>query len=179
MGGVDVRNQNRSYYSTQIATKKWWHCVYFFYLDSYLANAFTIYKKMSKKLETKAMTHKEFQLRISYSLIGRPFNCAVAERTTGHVCIVSTSCSVGPITHVARGRQRYAEFATFASAALSTFAHSARRSDCAHQNASSFSTSQELRCRIDRICLLKVRALSVLFSFLNCNCSCSLGGNID
>ena len=80
MGGVDVGDQLRCYYSTQIATKKWWHRVYFFCLDTCITNAYIMHKGTSARLGVRALNHKEFQMRMAYALMQQPHSfSAVSE----------------------------------------------------------------------------------------------------
>ena len=45
MRGVDVVDQCRVEYTTQIMSHKWWHRLFFFVLDSSLGNAYVLYKE--------------------------------------------------------------------------------------------------------------------------------------
>lgn len=102
VGGVDVGDLNRSYYSTQIATKKWWHRIYFFCPDSCIANAFTIHQESSKQLGEKALTHKEFQLQASYSLMGRPYRSGGVVRSGDAVRRIPPRPCDDLVSHVPR-----------------------------------------------------------------------------
>lgn len=77
MGGVDVGDQLRYYYSTQIATKKWWHRVYFFCLDTCITNAYIMHKGTCARLGVKALNHKDFQMCTAYALMAQPHRVEV------------------------------------------------------------------------------------------------------
>jgi len=90
MGRVDVSNQNRSYYSTQIGTKKWWHRG-FFLLGLMCGNAFTIHRELSKQLGEKPLSHKEFQLRLAGPFDGPPLLTWRGKSTSGAISDVGQS----------------------------------------------------------------------------------------
>ena len=73
-------------YSTQIFMKKWWHRVYFFFLDTTLTNAFIMHKHVCNMRGLKTLDHKSFQLEVAHSFIAcqsrRPIH-AVVERSRG------------------------------------------------------------------------------------------------
>jgi len=82
MRGVDVSDQLRGSYSVQLATKKWWHRVYFFAMDTALTNAYVIYREGSAVRGNRLKTHCDFQLEVAYSLMGLPTPASSAGLST-------------------------------------------------------------------------------------------------
>lgn len=69
MRGVDVQDQLRGSYTVGIPTKKWWHRLFFFGLDTTLTNAYLLYKHWCKNYGKTPMSHKDFQLAIAAALM--------------------------------------------------------------------------------------------------------------
>ena len=69
MRGVDIQDQLRGTHSTQIFTKKWWHRIYIFLLDTALTNTFIMHKHVCTEKGLKSLDHKTFQLEVVYALI--------------------------------------------------------------------------------------------------------------
>lgn len=65
-GGVDRANQIRSYYSSQRQAHKWWKYLFYYLLDTALANSWIIYKE----LVNKKKSHKDFQVAVGQALVG-------------------------------------------------------------------------------------------------------------
>lgn len=72
MRGVDVSDQLRGSYTVQIPTKKWWHRIYFFAMDTALTNAYVIYREGLWARGVRPKTHLDYQLEVAYSLMGLP-----------------------------------------------------------------------------------------------------------
>ena len=66
MGGVDLANQLRSYYDTQLTSFRTWWPMLFWVFDTMVTNAYFIFKDMP---QTPHMTHKEFRLQAAWGLI--------------------------------------------------------------------------------------------------------------
>ena len=64
MGGVDIADQYRSYYDTQLISQRTWFPIFFWLLDTALINSFIMYSDLDKSLE-----HKEFRIQVAWSLI--------------------------------------------------------------------------------------------------------------
>ena len=64
MGGVDIADQYRSYYNTQLISRRTWFPIFFWLVDTALINSFIIYSDWDKSLE-----HKEFRIQVAWSLI--------------------------------------------------------------------------------------------------------------
>jgi hypothetical protein len=50
MRGVDVQDQLRTSYSSNIASKKWWHRLFFFCLDTTVTNTYILYTETCARL---------------------------------------------------------------------------------------------------------------------------------
>jgi hypothetical protein len=84
MHGVDIQDQLRGSYPTAIPTKKWWHRVYWFGVDSTLTNSYISYRTCCLAAWTRPMAHANFQLSVTYSLMEwepRPLIAAVPIRS--------------------------------------------------------------------------------------------------
>ena len=57
MGGVDIADQYRSYYNTQLILQFPWFPILFWLVDTALINSFIMYSDLDKLLE-----HKEFRI---------------------------------------------------------------------------------------------------------------------
>ena len=64
MGGVDIADQYRSYYDTQLISQRTWFPIFFWLVDTALINSFIMYSDLDKSLE-----HKEFRIQVAWSLI--------------------------------------------------------------------------------------------------------------
>ena len=64
MGGVDIADQYRSYYDTQLISRRTWFPIFFWLVDTALINSFIIHSDLDKSLE-----HKEFRIQVAWSLI--------------------------------------------------------------------------------------------------------------
>lgn len=68
MGGVDLSDQNRSYYPVQSRRNvKWWKYIFYFLLDISIVNAWVLMKKVSTGC---TISHLEFRLALAKGLIG-------------------------------------------------------------------------------------------------------------
>jgi hypothetical protein len=73
MGGVDLADQRRSYYSIGRESKKWWRYLFWFGINVSLVNSYLL-QKMSPGPQTKErakMRMWEFYEKVADSLIGR------------------------------------------------------------------------------------------------------------
>jgi hypothetical protein len=72
MGGVDIADQLRSYYSTQLAVRRTWMPLFFWLLDTAIINCFIICKELKLCVD-----HKSLRLQLVRDLIkdatGNPF----------------------------------------------------------------------------------------------------------
>lgn len=68
MNGVDKFDQIKSTYEVDRKSHKWWHRIFFFFLDASIVNAFIIYKE----LNLEKMTMKDFRLAVAEYLISAP-----------------------------------------------------------------------------------------------------------
>ena len=92
MHSVDTQDQLRGSYSTQIFTKRWWHRVYFFLLDTALTNAFIMHKHLCGTAGLKCYDHKSFQLKVAHTLMAskcgrtvRSSTVSTSENAGGHI----------------------------------------------------------------------------------------------
>jgi hypothetical protein len=61
MRGVDVADQIRSSYSSQVRSHKWWHRLLFFLLDTTVGNCHVLHKELCQKLGHRPQDHMSFQ----------------------------------------------------------------------------------------------------------------------
>ena len=64
MGGVDIADQRRGYYNTQIMTRQNWMPLFYWLLDTAIINSHLAYKAAGSKME-----HSTFRLELAWSLI--------------------------------------------------------------------------------------------------------------
>ena len=64
MGGVDIADQLRGYYGTQLPVRRTWMPLFFWLLDTALVNSYLILKKVNTNIN-----HKDFRLQIVWDLI--------------------------------------------------------------------------------------------------------------
>ena len=64
--GVDVADQYRSYYSTQLTTLRNWFPIFFWVLDTLVINFFIIYRDLDN---FPGLSHKEFRLQVAWQSI--------------------------------------------------------------------------------------------------------------
>jgi hypothetical protein len=76
MGSVDIADQLRSYYSTQLTVHRTWPPLFFWLLDTAIINSYII----SKKLEI-IQDHKSFRLEIIRQLIKDSINNSLKRST--------------------------------------------------------------------------------------------------
>ena len=67
MGGVDLSDQMQGYYMAGRKSKKWWHCLVWFFVDVAIVNAY-ILEKLS--LHHRSRTQLAFRLDLVKLLIG-------------------------------------------------------------------------------------------------------------
>ncbi|KAF9118467.1 hypothetical protein BG015_006603, partial [Linnemannia schmuckeri] len=64
MNGVDISDQYRSYYSTQLPVRRTWMPLFFWILDTTIINAYLIHQAQGGTL-----SHKEFRIEVAWALI--------------------------------------------------------------------------------------------------------------
>jgi hypothetical protein len=77
MGGVDLTDQRRSYYSVQLRTVRNWMLLFFLLVECAIINAFIICSVVFKLLGIKpkanifpcAATHRQFRIRLAWNLV--------------------------------------------------------------------------------------------------------------
>jgi hypothetical protein len=65
MRGVDVVDQTRRSYSIQLKSRKWWHKILMFIVDSSLGNAYILYCTHCSSHGIKSMSRAEFHYHIA------------------------------------------------------------------------------------------------------------------
>lgn len=65
MGGVDLSDQQRSYYSTSQKSYKWWKYVFYFVVDVAIVNSHILYQESP----SVPMDQLNFRLKLSEELI--------------------------------------------------------------------------------------------------------------
>ena len=68
MRGVDTADQLRGTYSCLTKSHKWWHRLFFFYLDTVLVNAWIIHSDLSFRMMEEPQTHLCFHLQLARDL---------------------------------------------------------------------------------------------------------------
>jgi hypothetical protein len=68
MRGVDVADQMRGTYTSLTRSKKWWHRLFYFLLDTTAVNSFVMYKEMCVELGTRPKSHLHFQMQLVQEL---------------------------------------------------------------------------------------------------------------
>ncbi|XP_046663052.1 piggyBac transposable element-derived protein 4-like [Homalodisca vitripennis] len=69
MGYVDKADMLKSTYSIDRKSKKWWHRIFWHFLDTTIVNSFIIFSMLS---QGKPLTLKEFRRSVSKALLGVP-----------------------------------------------------------------------------------------------------------
>lgn len=69
MNFVDKFDQMRSYYGLDRKSHKWWHRIFFFFLDTTITNAFILYKLYHK--ENAKLSLKDFRRQVSEGLVAK------------------------------------------------------------------------------------------------------------
>ena len=71
MREVDVANQLQASYSSQTWSHNWWHCIFWFLVDTSIVNMYVMHLDWCKHspTPTKPMTHLEFKSKLCYSLL--------------------------------------------------------------------------------------------------------------
>lgn len=64
MGGVDIADQLRGYYNTQLPVRRTWMPLFFWLLDTAIINSYLILKKSGVNI-----SHKEFRLQLVWDLV--------------------------------------------------------------------------------------------------------------
>merc|ERR1719378_369206 len=59
MGGTDGFDFYRGMRSTRRASKKWWHTLFYFYLDAAMINAWVLHKYLCKKEDRKPLSRDD------------------------------------------------------------------------------------------------------------------------
>ena len=71
MGGIDIADQYRSYYTTQLIARRNWLPIFFWLLDTALLNSFIIYREFFnfRVKDSCPFSHKEFNIEVAWSWI--------------------------------------------------------------------------------------------------------------
>jgi len=64
MGGVDIADQLRGYYGTQLPVRRTWMPLFFWLLDTAIVNSYLILKQSNSKI-----SHKDFRIQLVWDLI--------------------------------------------------------------------------------------------------------------
>lgn len=64
MGGVDIADQLRGYYGTQLPVRRTWMPLFFWLLDTAIINSYLVLKKSNKDIN-----HKDFRMQLVWGLI--------------------------------------------------------------------------------------------------------------
>lgn len=69
MGYVDFADMMKSYYEISRKSHKWWHRIFFHFLDVAVTNSYILYEQNKQE---KRLTLKEFRLDVVAGLVGVP-----------------------------------------------------------------------------------------------------------
>src|SRR5436305_12076837 len=64
MGGVDIADQLREYYGTQLPIRRTWMPLFFWLLDTAIINSYLVLKKSDKNI-----SQKDFRIKLVWDLI--------------------------------------------------------------------------------------------------------------
>lgn len=85
MGGVDITDQRRSYYYTQLRTCRNWYPLFFWLLDTAIINSFILYRLINSNSKSKVsnlpnrpkpkkpLSHREFREILYRELLSEGF----------------------------------------------------------------------------------------------------------
>ena len=82
MGGVDIADQLRSYYTTQLTVCRTWPPLFFWLLDTSIINSYLICKKLGITKDHKSFNHKSFRMDLIRNLIKDSANNNSSKRVT-------------------------------------------------------------------------------------------------
>lgn len=71
MNGVDKFDQNKGTYEINRKSRKWWHRIFFYFVDASVVNAYVIYRHILEE-NSKPLSMKDFRLEIIRKLIREP-----------------------------------------------------------------------------------------------------------
>jgi hypothetical protein len=71
MRGVDTADQLRGIYSCMTRLHKWWHRLFFYMLDTIVANMWIIHSNLSFWFLHEPLTHMAFQLQLAKNLAAK------------------------------------------------------------------------------------------------------------
>lgn len=85
MGGVDTFDQYRSYIKLDLRSRKYWHCMFWFIIESALVNAWVLYKQTRAKIkpeEKPAFDNFSFRKAVALGLAEewRELGCIVPQK---------------------------------------------------------------------------------------------------
>lgn len=78
MGYVDKFDMLKSIYEIDRKAKKWWHRIFWYFLDAAVVNAFVIFQK---RANSKTLSLKMFRLAVVLGLVGSESSCPKKGRT--------------------------------------------------------------------------------------------------
>ena len=68
-GGVDIADQYRCYYDTQLTSFRTWYPMFFWALDTAIINSFIIFRDLTTSSTPQTLDHKDFRLQAAWALI--------------------------------------------------------------------------------------------------------------
>ncbi|POM71390.1 O-methyltransferase [Phytophthora palmivora] len=71
MNGVDVTDQYRAYYKTQLIAYRTWMPIFFWLLDTTIINTFIYYQFACARIEKTALCHRAFRQNLAWQLISK------------------------------------------------------------------------------------------------------------
>ena len=98
IGGIDIADQYRSYYTTQLIAQQNWLLIFFWILDTALLNSFIFYREFfNSKVENSCpFSHKEFNIEVTWSWIlqGENSVCNKTDKLSAITSILSNAAKV-------------------------------------------------------------------------------------
>lgn len=80
MNSVDLFDQKKAVYEIDRKSKKWWHRIFWYFIDACVVNAFIVYSQ----LDTPPLKMKDFRREICNDFL---FNAPIKKRKTPAVCV--------------------------------------------------------------------------------------------
>ena len=107
MGGVDLADQKRSYYSVGRESKKFWKCLLWYIINTAICNSFILlqeYVPFPHTCKIGRLTHLNFRIALISQLIGG-FTCCKRAGRKSDGPVVLSECNLGGHLLVKMGKK--------------------------------------------------------------------------
>uniref|UniRef100_UPI0037E78EB8 piggyBac transposable element-derived protein 4 n=1 Tax=Semicossyphus pulcher TaxID=241346 RepID=UPI0037E78EB8 len=84
-GGADLSDQLIQYYSMHQKSMRWYHTLFFHFLDIAATNSFLLHKELCREKQEGPMTHRAFLEELTAQLCGVTIAVPTAEAQCGHM----------------------------------------------------------------------------------------------